>query len=244
MRKIIGIILLSITLAACVPATEEANQGEAPFEKGIFMSGGTISDGTGLIGTHFMVAMSFGDLGGESFAQVPVTVVGPAGWNHGEPFIFTGYAFSQNAYTNYNPQADSPAVTGSYTASVEWNDTVYTTTFAVAAEQVIEAVESVTVVTAQTDELEFHWNPVPGAAAYGVSVFDPSEETMIPIPYTNTTETTLRIAATGAGPLDLAPGVYAVRVDTLSSDTIATEEWDTSLQVNVGQSEYFELSIE
>lgn len=66
---------------------------------------------------------------------------------------------------------------------------MYTTTFAVDAEQVIERVQSITLVTAQSDELEFHWDSVPGAAAYGVVVFDPSEETIVPIPYTNVTET-------------------------------------------------------
>lgn len=121
---------------------------------------------------------------------------------------------------------------------------MYTTTFAVDAEQVIERVQSITLVTAQSDELEFHWDSVPGAAAYGVVVFDPSEETIVPIPYTNVTETTIQIDGTAAGPLDLEPGTYAVRIDTFSSDTIAISEWDMTLQVNVGQGKLLEFSIE
>lgn len=141
-------------------------------------------------------------------------------------------------------QASAPAVTGVYTASVTWKGTEYTTTFAVAGEQVIAPVENITVVTAQTNELEFAWAPVSGAKAYGVSISDPSGETIVPIPYATITETTITIDHTGAGPLNLAPGTYAIRVDTLSSDTIATEKWDTAQQVNVGQGKPLEFSIE
>lgn len=192
-------VALVALLGACTPSattSTSTNALPAPVE---FEIHGGVEDYFDELDTLIVVDFKFQDATDEQ--NVPFELIGPVGWNEGEPHT----TILEKTLPNDDRwwlNLDAPIVVGTYKATVQVDGKSYTSSVDIDVTRRLP-LAVISVSSASADRVDASWTPVPGAKQYYVKLYD--EDTDL---YTFYTEETGISFTDFEEPLDMTKQYY------------------------------------